>query len=229
MPTVAYLVRAWLKQGNLAEAKRVLETAVTGSNNQPGFWVELVKIAQARLFLAKERCGEAESLLVAVWETAVAHNRMRNQFEISLLQAVDQQNLSQPDAAQNFLEEAVMLARPSGEIRLFLDESQAIQPLLNKLQFDDVAMQAYKQKLLDAFPKPQTSHIEDANQQLGEPLTKRELELLALIVAGTTNREIAEQLFISYGTVRRHLNNIYGKLGVNGRTQAILKAQVNLV
>ncbi|MEZ4568947.1 MAG: response regulator transcription factor [Thermomicrobiales bacterium] len=62
-------------------------------------------------------------------------------------------------------------------------------------------------------------------QALDEPLTDRELEVLALLGAGITNQEIADRLFVSVGTVKRHTHNIYGKLSVSNRTQAIVKGQ----
>ena len=58
-----------------------------------------------------------------------------------------------------------------------------------------------------------------------EPLTERELEILRLIDAGLANAEIARRLVIATGTVKRHLNNIYGKLGVESRTQAIARGR----
>jgi len=58
-----------------------------------------------------------------------------------------------------------------------------------------------------------------------EPLSDRELEVLGLIAVGMSNREIAERLIISVGTVKRHVTNIHGKLGVQSRTQAIAKAR----
>lgn len=63
------------------------------------------------------------------------------------------------------------------------------------------------------------------NQSLVEPLSGREIEVLHLIAAGLSNREIAERLVIAPGTVKRHLNNIYGKLGVHSRTKAIAQAR----
>lgn len=62
-------------------------------------------------------------------------------------------------------------------------------------------------------------------QPLVESLSERELEVLDLIAAGLTNREIAQRLFIAVGTVKRHVNNIYGKLGIHSRTQAVAKAR----
>jgi len=62
-------------------------------------------------------------------------------------------------------------------------------------------------------------------EQLVEPLSERELEILALIVRGGSNKEIASQLYIAEGTVKNHITNIFGKLGVRDRTQAALKAR----
>lgn len=62
-------------------------------------------------------------------------------------------------------------------------------------------------------------------EQLVEPLSERELEILALIASGASNKEIADQLFIAEGTVKNHVTHILGKLGVRDRTQAALKAR----
>lgn len=67
-------------------------------------------------------------------------------------------------------------------------------------------------------------------QPLVEPLSERELEVLKLVGDGRSNKEIAAQLFIAKGTVKNHLTNILGKLGVRDRTQAALKAkELNLL
>jgi DNA-binding NarL/FixJ family response regulator len=64
-----------------------------------------------------------------------------------------------------------------------------------------------------------------AQQPLAEPLSERETEVLDLIASGLTNREIADRLFIAVGTVKRHINNIYGKLEVHHRAEAIARAR----
>lgn len=66
---------------------------------------------------------------------------------------------------------------------------------------------------------------QEANQSLSEPLSQRELEVLQLIAAGLSNREVAEKLVLSLSTVKVHTRNIYGKLGVNSRTQAVAEAR----
>ncbi|MFN2230215.1 MAG: response regulator transcription factor, partial [Anaerolineae bacterium] len=62
-------------------------------------------------------------------------------------------------------------------------------------------------------------------EALVEPLTEREVEVLRLLVAGLSNAEIAEELVIAVSTVKSHVNHIYGKLGVENRTQAVIKVQ----
>jgi len=58
-----------------------------------------------------------------------------------------------------------------------------------------------------------------------EPLTEREHEVLSLIAHGASNRQVAEKLYLTEGTVKNHMTNILGKLGVRDRTQAVLKAR----
>ena len=65
----------------------------------------------------------------------------------------------------------------------------------------------------------------DANAALSEPLTPRELEILRLIDSGLTNREIADRLFVSVGTIKTHTHRAYAKLDVTGRTQALARAR----
>jgi LuxR family maltose regulon positive regulatory protein len=90
--------------------------------------------------------------------------------------------------------------------------------------FDDLAGQ-HNQVVTEL--SLQGDAVEDrlASQPLIEPLSERELEVLDLIAAGYSNAEIAQQLYIAIGTVKRHINNTYGKLGVKSRTQAIAKAR----
>ena len=82
----------------------------------------------------------------------------------------------------------------------------------------------YAARLLAAFGEEATSPS-PAMDALVEPLTEREMDVLRLIVAGLSNAEIAEELFVAVSTVKSHVNHIYGKLGVENRIQAVERAR----
>lgn len=81
----------------------------------------------------------------------------------------------------------------------------------------------YINRILQTFPAIKSETNPSA--ELFEPLSDRELEVLQLIAEGLTNQEVGEKLFLSLNTVKAHTRNIYGKLGVNNRTQAVAKVR----
>src|SRR5690606_4839385 len=86
---------------------------------------------------------------------------------------------------------------------------------------------SYTQRLLSEFaptPVGPPPRRDAASSSLAEPLTPREVEVLRLVAAGLTNQEIADQLVVTLSTVKRHIANSYGKLGVGHRTEAIVRA-----
>ena len=80
-------------------------------------------------------------------------------------------------------------------------------------------------KVVQEFSRVSSMVPATSSEVLPEPLSEREIELLGLIASGSTNKEIAEALFITEGTVKNHITHILGKLGVRDRTQAALKAK----
>jgi DNA-binding NarL/FixJ family response regulator len=74
-----------------------------------------------------------------------------------------------------------------------------------------------------AYSTPPSDYI-DSTMHI-EPLTEREREILALIAQGASNRQVAERLYVTEGTIKNHMSSILGKLGVRDRTQAVLKAK----
>ncbi len=129
--------------------------------------------------------------------------------------------------ARAALREALLLGAPGGYIRRWLDAGPGIGPLLRDLRGDgdtSPASQLYLDSLLDAC---QAAFGEPAAAQPGalpDPLTPRELEIMRLIGEGYSNPEIASELVVTVNTIKKHTSNIYGKLGVRSRTQAIARA-----
>ncbi len=126
------------------------------------------------------------------------------------------------EAACELLEEAVLLAEPGGFVRTFVDCGSALRPLLQQLQQKAIAPH-YIAQLLATFPQKGINHSTPQPPEL--LLTGRETQILQMMYTGNSNKEIAQDLVISLYTVKRHASNIYRKLDVNGRRQAILKAK----
>jgi LuxR family maltose regulon positive regulatory protein len=130
------------------------------------------------------------------------------------------------------LTRALTLAEPEGFVRTIVDEGPAMVELLSGV------LEARQRGHADAarhvsvryLAKLQAAVAQDAPEaatsvRLPEPPSERELEVLALIAAGEANQEIADRLFVSTSTVKTHINNLYRKLGVRSRTQAIARAK----
>jgi LuxR family maltose regulon positive regulatory protein len=115
------------------------------------------------------------------------------------------------------------LAAPEEYRRAFLDEGQELIDLLPRVR--SLAPHFVDGLLADAGADPGLQTPPPGVQPLVEPLTEREMDTLRLVAEGLSNREIAGRLVLSVGTVKAHLHNIYGKLAVSGRTQALAKAR----
>ena len=177
------------------------------------------RLLLARFYLAQQQTAAAATLLHEEREAAVQSKRQGDLVAIlSLLALV--QTAQGVEAALTTLAEALRLGEPGNFIRPFVDGGRPMARLLQTAAAQGMALD-YVTRLLAAFGS--TSSL--ATEALVEPLSERELEVLRLVAAGLTNRDIAAQLIIAHGTAKRHLSNIYGKLGVGSRTQAVARAR----
>jgi len=161
------------------------------------------------------------------------HNK-RFLIETLALRASFSEKTGDTAIAVEQLGRAVSLAQPGGFIRLFVDIGPELVPLLNRLEIKGEKLR-YVGRILAAFGSEGGGT--DAGQAdatarvtikdvagLPEPLSPREKEVLGLLAGRLTNKEISEELFISTATVKRHAHNIYEKLNVIGRREAVTKA-----
>jgi LuxR family maltose regulon positive regulatory protein len=155
--------------------------------------------------------------------------------ELSILEAIQFKMQASPAAAAE-MNRAIIQAEPGTMIRTFLDNGPIVHALIQEVALAEnntAEHAAYIQRLLRACEGEwgTTGAVSDQYatsliQPLADPLTEREREVLACITAGLSNREIEERLVITRNTVRTHIKNLYSKLGVNGRDEAVEQAQV---
>ncbi len=146
-----------------------------------------------------------------------------------MLQALGE---TDPAMARQYLREALDLAERGGAVRCFLDLGAPMQALLLELRpLLKPGESAYADHLLAAFRKELGAGLPGilgplpGNHNLAEPLTERELEVLRLLADGLSNAEIAQRLFLSPNTLKAHTQNVYSKLDVHSRVQAVNKAR----
>ena len=148
-------------------------------------------------------------------------------LEVLILQALTLDAQGKRNEALSTLHDTLKRAEAEGYIRLFVDEGAPMQVLLQQSLRLGI-LPGYVSMLLSAFGDP---HVLDAtparsaNQTLVESLTQREREVLHLLSAGVSNREIADRLVLSLGTVKKHVSNICGKLDARSRAQAVARAR----
>jgi LuxR family maltose regulon positive regulatory protein len=197
----------------------------------------------ARVLLTRREHDVALDLLERLFGLAQAMGSMGSAIEILAVEALAFDARGDEARAMAALGRALSLAEPEGYVRTFVDEGEPMATLLQKWlraqrkeqlsgSSPQNASPEYVRKLFTAFRRPSGSRAPSTRadtpptaQPLPDPLSERELEVLRLIVAGKSNREISGQLFVTVDTVKKHLTHIFVKLGVRSRTQAVARAR----
>ena len=234
----------WLAQGDLAAASRWLASRESESSvgKELSFRDVSEYVVLARVLIAQGRLDEALGLLARLLEMAEVAGAILVAIEILALQAMAWQARGEVDQALTALQRALTLAEPEGYVRTFIDEGAPMGELLQQVKAQGIAA-SYADKLLTELERetkderrmtepplsssvlrPSSPVLSEA-EGLVEPLSERELDVLRLLAAGLSNREIAQQLYLSVNTVKTHIRSIYGKLGVHSRMQAVNRAR----
>jgi LuxR family maltose regulon positive regulatory protein len=226
-----WIARLHLARSDLTAAVLELERAAGAPAGSVSMVRETEQIARARLTVDRGEYDEALRLLEELRQSAEAAGRTGKLIEILTLQALAQWERNNKEQAVGTLTRALALAEPEGYVRTFVDEGGALGDLLSATletrqrgHPDATRIPArYLAKLLAIVAEE--SAAPGIREGLSEPLSERELEVLALIAAGKSNGEIASSFFVSLSTVKTHINNLYRKLGARSRTQAIARAR----
>jgi LuxR family maltose regulon positive regulatory protein len=211
--------RFWLAQGNLEKPSQLIQKYVLSTEDEFPYQRLPVYVILLRVLLALSDYEAALALSKRLLQHAESAGAKGLVIEILILQSLAFQGKKDNDRTVAILERALTLAQPEGYVRIFLDEGETMTRLLCQVQSRQVGS-SYAAELLSKIGGISTM-TQPSMQLLIEQLTAREVEVLKLIKAGCSNQDIARQLVISIPTVKRHISNIYGKLGVESRTQAV--------
>lgn len=228
--TCAVQLRIWLATRELAPVEQWAAAPSHSIAGEPDFRSEQDLLTLVQAWLALGRVQEATGVLARLQASAAQAGRRRRLVEILLLAAVAWQAQGQVQRALQFMEKSLVLAAALGCTRVFLDEQAALElvAVCTKTRTLPPEVLSFAHSILNGAgartgysqaPSPGAASL------LLEPLTARELEVLALLAAGCSNQQIAAQLVVTLHAVKKHTGNIYGKLGVASRTQAVAHAR----
>lgn len=217
-------VRIQLAAGDVGAALQWAHEYRLAADDAPLYERLTEQLVFARVLIAQDEPEDAISLLSRVVAVAEEDGRTVDVVSALVLLALANQELFELDQATTLLDRALRIAELLGFKRVFLDEGMPMARLLKVARRRGVES-AYTQALLAALGEGDVTPARIYHRELAEPITARELEVLRLIAVGLTNKEIADELFISMATVKRHITNIYGKLGVSTRQEALRLAR----
>jgi LuxR family maltose regulon positive regulatory protein len=227
-----------LRQGRLSEASN-WAARFHPKPFLPPFGFFMPQLTLVKILLAQDTTdsrSQAADLLDQLHDFLASIHYKKSLIEVLALQGLLHNTLGDTSVALAKLTEALNLAEPGGFIRLFVDLGPQMGDLLQRLHKQNVAVD-YIEKLLAAFSDDEQVLMQDVSgaeapltlsagpQLLADPLTNREIDVLEMLAQRLRNKEIADKLFISTKTVKAHLQNIYGKLNVNRRREAVEKAK----
>ena len=247
---IAQQVRVYLAQGHLAAAEAALKkhgfyfgkhfsfpTLDVNITRPMGIlYISALRILLQRAVTKSELENLKEGIKIAggLISDALQHQYVPLALELLLLRAQLLTVLGDDQASRSDYLQALKLGEPEGFISVFVEGGPTVAEALSRIleQADSEAFDAeYIQSILEAFPvddhPASQTKLKSASDEesLIAPLSKRELEILQLINEGLSNQEITERLFITLHTVKKHSSNIYAKLGVSSRTQAVARAR----
>ena len=235
-PVPAQRARLLLAQGNLPAAAGFVQQYGLGADDEPDYPREPGQLVLARVLLAQDRPRLSLALLDRLHAAALAEDRMGSVIEIGALRALALAASGDEAGAVTSLAGTLQLACPQGYVRVFADEGPPMAALLGRLVAAQRADQGaagvplgYLARLQRTFgagpPVPESSRDTAAMPGIVDPLTSRELEVLAMLAAGRSNQAIAGELVVTLDTVKKHVGHVLGKLGAANRTEAVARAR----
>ncbi len=211
-----------LARGEQKEPEKWMAERSLSLDSKPQPEKEYEYIQLVRMLKGCGRLDQAIKLIAALLIAAEQGHRRQIVIELLILQALVRQTQGQTKRAVDSLQRSLGYAEPEGYLRLFLDEGAPMLALLKRASVNH----SYADLVLSHFGENNSPSPDGQNRQGNvEPLSKKEYKTLELLVAGLSNREIAQQLHVSSNTVKTHIKNIYAKLRVGSRMQAVIRVK----
>jgi LuxR family maltose regulon positive regulatory protein len=229
-PISAFKVFFWLATGDLNAAINWAQEHGLSIDDKISNLYQLEYLTLAHILIAQNKLDDADHLLQRLIETAKGGDHVYMLIEMRLCRLKIFMLKTETASAMAELKSALSLAEPGGLLMIFVSKGKPVADLLEEMvavkKRDHDAAKAgfslsYAKKILSAFKTSKPPKIEG----LMDPISDRELEVLHLIAAGLSNREIADKLFISLNTVKTHTKNINSKMNVSSRTKAVIRAK----
>jgi len=232
--------RVYIRQGRLAKALAWVHERRLSVDDELSYLREFEHITLARVLITEYKSNRTEhsvlqaiGLLERLLKAAEEGRRTGSVIVILVLQALAHQAQDDIPLALASLERALALAEPEGYVRIFVDEGAPLEALLKRMKAENEMIREYVRKLLAAFADKEFYPFGTAQdkpsslspQPLVDPLSERECEVLKLLTTELSGPEIAKELMVSMNTIRTHTRNIYSKLGVNSRRDAVKQAK----
>ncbi len=233
-------VRRALLVGDLERARAISAHTAAARHPFPKSWIAISEDLEGetlgRIRLAVHTLdGTAAGNRIA-HELRRQPHRVYRQIKLYLMDALLKQRAGMNNAAHRSLRNAIQLAKPGRYIRCFIDEGEGIIELLREVyqrifrsssgeEVGSEVSKAFIEELLAASGLDLNRDSAKTDKPASRPLSDREKEMLAYLAGGVSNREMAQRLFVSENTVKFHLKNVYSKLGVANRLQAINAAR----
>lgn len=227
MPAILlFEVQLALHRGQIADAAQRLKHRTLPEKLPYSIFIYNPYATMVKVHLAlgtPDHLSQAEGILTKLHQHAETVHNTPQQLESLALKALLADARQDQRAAFMHLEQALLMAQPEGYVRIFADLGVRMSDLLTRFHSRRVSPK-YVRRIISAIPKDATAEAYPTQAGLLEPLTDRELEVLSLLMKRMSNKEIADALFISPGTVKHHTHVIFEKLEVHSRREAVLKA-----
>jgi LuxR family maltose regulon positive regulatory protein len=234
-------VRYWMGIGDVGTAVHWMEVSRAKQAGELRFYQHFIEFLNQTWVLVHSgvrlnnntNLAQAPNLLDRLQSQIGPDRWLVERIKIQILRAVVYKALGDSKGAQKAFSTALNLGEPGGYIRTFLDEGEPIRELLHHAAADGTTSDYAKRLYLaygqdeSRYPAEKATAISDSvllpPGRLVEPLSQRELEVMRLLASNLNSTEIAAELYISVSTVRTHIKNIYSKLDVHRRFEAVQK------